>query len=60
MCPRIHGAKSAGWVRHPSYDLLIRSAFRCSRDQYMPGPGSQGMLSPVHGAVANAPTRGAG
>lgn len=25
-----------------------------------PVPGSQGTLLPVHGAVANAPTRGAG
>jgi hypothetical protein len=29
-------------------------------DQYMPGPGSHGMLVSLHGAVAKAATRGAG
>lgn len=33
---------------------------RCCGDQNAPVPGSHGTLLPVHGAVANAPTRGAG
>ena len=33
---------------------------RKCRNQKLPVPGSQGTLLPVHGAVAKAPTRGAG
>jgi hypothetical protein len=39
------------------YDLGFASE---RADQYIPGPGSQGMFVSLHGAVAKAATRGAG
>lgn len=45
-------------VANPPYSNLAASLHARGRDQY--GPGSQGTLPPVQGAVAKEPTRGAG
>jgi len=50
---RLGHLSCSGRARHPPGRDVVG-------DQKLPVPGSQGTLLPVHGAVANAPTRGAG